>query len=218
MQPTQPGPITPNHNPYDFIVAPQKPPKKSLFAGGSLAGKLLLGVGVLAIITVVLVALASLSGGTTSKDDYLKLLQQHAEIIRVAQLGETTAKDTPAQNLAIVTKQTFESQQTVVDNMALAGGLKKINPKEIALGVNAETDTKLTTAGQLNRFDEEFTSILKAELKDYQTTLKKIYDTTKSATDKANLEKIDSYIVTLLNGNPAAQSKTGNTDSTPATN
>ena len=217
MQPIKQPVVTPHHDPYDFIVNPAKAPKKSFLSGGSKPKKILMAVGILTVIVMLLAVVASVTGGTNSKDDYTKLLQQHAELIRVAALGEKSAKDTPAKNLAITTRLTLESQQATINSLAISSGIKKIDNKVVALGKDTATDKKLTDAGQVNRFDEVFIAILNDQLAAYQTTLKKVYDSSKSNSSKDKLSTLYDY-ATLLVNEAKAQSKTGSTDSTPATN
>lgn len=217
MQPQQPGHITANHNPYEFITNPVTAPKKSLFSGGSGPKKILLIVGGATVVLLLLVAVASmLGGGSAKKEDYTTMLQQQAEIIRVTDLGTKSAKNNEAKNLAITTRQTMESQTAAITAVAVAAGVKA-DKKVIAGGINKKTDAQLTSAEQLNKFDEQFITTLKSQLTDYQKTLKKLYDTSKSQKSKDTLSKNYDYIQLLL-GAGTQDAKSGSSESTPATN
>lgn len=211
MQPQSPG----TDNPYDFIASSGTPTKKSLFGGGK-QGKLFLGVAGLGIITVVLVIAALLFGGGGSSEDlYWKAIQQQSEISRVANLGAKSARNTQARNLAITARQTMSSQQTELYSLAKVAGIEKIEPKKVALGMNSKTDEQLTTANQTNQFDEKFIEIMTSQLKDYQATLKKLYDASSSDKNKATLDKLFSQVQILVK---SQTSTSGSSEETPATN
>lgn len=208
--------MQPQNNPYDFITTPASSPKKSLFGGGGGKQKIILVVGGLSIITLFLVVIASLFGGPGTKDYYLRAVQQHAEMIRITELGSASARDNEAQNLAITTRQTLQSQQTDLHNLAIAAGINKIEPKILEPGKDITTDEKLTTADQLNRFDEEFIAIIKEQLAAYQETLSIIYDNTRSEATKETLSSMYDESALLIGNIP--QSTTGGSEETPATN
>lgn len=217
MQTQQPGPITADHNPYEFITSPKAPPKKSLLGGGGGPQKVLLIVGGLSIVVLLLVVVGSLlGGGGAKKENYITMLQQQAEIIRIADLGSDSAKDNEAKNLAITTGQTMESQTAAITAVATSAGIK-IDKKVIAAGKNTKTDDKLTSAAQVNNFDKEFISILKESLAEYQKTLKTIYDSTKSQKSKDTLSQNYEYVQALI-GKTSQDAKSGTSESTPATN
>lgn len=217
MQSQQPGRITGDHDPYDFITNPKAAPKKPVFSGAAGPKKILLIIGGLTIAVLILSVLAAAFGsGSGSKETYTTMLQQQAEIIRIADIGIKSAKDAPAQNLAITTKQTMESQTVAITAVASSAGFK-IDKKQIAAGKNAETDEKLKNAEQINKFDEEFIVILKASLTDYQKTLKTIYDSSESKSSKETLDQNYTYVQSLI-GDTAQDAKSGTSESTPATN
>jgi hypothetical protein len=82
---------------------------------------------VIAVVVVVLLLAvgASLFGGSSSQDDYWTALRQHAETIRVSELGSDSARNNRAKNLAINTRQTLQSQQSTLNSLANAGGIKE---------------------------------------------------------------------------------------------
>ncbi len=203
------------HNPYEFITNSTNSPKKSLFSGGSKQGKIFLILGVLTLIVIALAFVASLAGGSVSKDDYAKLLQQQAEIIRISDLGLTGAKNKDAKNFVITTKETIQSQQVELTPLATAAGIK-VNTKLLAQGINATSDKQLTDAQQLNKYDEVIVTILSDSLRQYQQTLEKIYAGTKAETTQTTLS--DAYNAVDILTAKTAQSNSGTTESTPAAN
>lgn len=194
------------HNPYDFITNPQAPAKKSLLGGGG-KQKLILFVAGATVVTLILVIVASLFGGTSSTDSYWAALRQHTEIIRVTELGTTSARNNRAKNLAVTTRQTLQSQQTDLNSLAQkVGGIKKIEPKLLQAGKDATTDERLTKADQLNKFDEEFLTVLHEELTAYQAMLKTLYDDSSSQTTRDILSGMYDQIQLLVDG--SAQTET----------
>lgn len=212
MQPQAPSS---GSNPYEFITSPNKPVKKSLFGGGT-SGKLFPILILVVIVVVVLAIGASLLGGGSSKDDYTKLLQQQAEILRISDLGLKDARGSGAKNFTITTKETIYSQQGTLTKLA-ASAKVKLKPKVLAAGKNANTDKKLTDAQQTNKYDEVLVTILKDNLKQYQQTLKKIYDSTSKKATKTTLDESYAAVQILINAQ-TQDVNSGTAADTPATN
>lgn len=211
MQPQTPS----TGDPYDFITNPSKPAKKSLFGGGP---KLLPIVALAAIIVVVLViGVSLLSGGGSLKKDYTTLLQQQTEILRISDLGLKNARSSDARNFAVITKESIYSQQGTLTKQAASVAKVKLKAKELSAGKNADTDKKLTAGEQTNKYDEVLVGVLQDSLKQYQQTLKKIYDQTNKKTAKDNLDEAYASVQVLINAS-AQGAKSGATDGTPATN
>lgn len=201
-------------NPYDFITTPGASTKKSLFEGMS---KLRM-VGLAAAVLVVLFGGLSLfSGGDSLKKDYTTLLQQQAEILRITDAGLKTARSTAGKNFAMTTKESIYSQQIALTKQAASSAKVKLKPKVLAAGKSADTDKKLTSADQNNQYDEVLVTVLKDNLKQYQQTLKKIYDQTHKTADKTALDEAYAGVQVLVDL-PTQDIKSGTTDGTPATN
>lgn len=184
MQPEQ----TPPHNPYDFITNPSTPPKKTLLGAGSAKSKIFAIIGIVTILTIVLALVATLlGGGSDSKTTYTKLLQQQTEIIRIADLGSKDGQSNETKNLSITVSQTLVSTKKDLTALAEAAGAD-INPKTIALGKDAAADKSLTTASQINNYDQVFTKILTDKLNEYKETLKQLYDGTSKQKTRDTLE------------------------------
>src|SRR5580765_5748058 len=107
--PLQPG--TPAKNPYEFITQGTPPVKKGLFSGNSKKARILLVVGGLLILAIIASIIIGLVSGSNKgpKDDYLSLLQQQTEIIRICGIATTKAKQAEAKNLAVTTNYTLSS-------------------------------------------------------------------------------------------------------------
>lgn len=170
-------------------------------------------------VLVILLAIATtvFGGGQSNQDLYWKAIRQHAEIIRVSELGSTSARNNAAKNLAINTRQTMQSQQTDLYALATAAGIKKINPKDAQAGKDTSTDDKLTKADQLNEYDQAFMDVMKTELQQYQSTLKEIYDKTKSEKNKTLLSNFYTQAQVLID-ETGQSSTSGSSADTPATN
>ena len=184
MQPQYPSPAPPPVVPtgngqqqYDFIFNDGKPVKKSLIPGGGSKKNRLIIAGVGAVILIMLIVIIAGLINNASKGDTSALVsaaKQQQELIRVADIGIDKAKTQAAKNIAITTKLALASQQTEMQAAITTAGL---NSKKVLTGSkNTETDSKLTTAEQNNRFDEEFLGIMSTSLTEYQKTVKTAYD------------------------------------------
>jgi hypothetical protein len=196
-------PVTPRHNPYEFITNPGPPPKKSLLPKvNSKKQRLIIAVaGAVVLLLIGLILLSLLNSGSAAlKADYLKLLQQQTELIRVSDVGATKAKQSEAKNLAITAKLTLTSQQIETLKLAKSAGAET-NPKFLTLGKNAQTDTQLTTAEQANQFDVTFVKTMLEGLQAYQQTLKKVQDAS-DANTKATLSTYYSAVSSLIGPPP----------------
>lgn len=203
--PPAPPPMSPNHtgsNQYEFILNPAQSPKKRLLpGGGSMKQRLLLvaaGVVVLLILFLVVTALLG-SAGSAVKQDWQKLVEQQTELIRVSDIGIQKARGKEAKNLATTTKLSLESSQIGLQALASKADAET-DAKKIG-GRNAQTDSSLTQAEQTNQFDEVFTTLLYKQLRDYQATLKKLYDSSSNDKTKQQLQEAYSNVGVLLSGN-----------------
>lgn len=177
-----PPPITPQKpiNPYDFLEDKPKP-KKSLIplpSGGSKTQRLIIvGVGAVILIILGMVVMAILSApGNAATKDLVLAAQQQNELIRVAGIGAKDATSPDTKNLAVNTKATLSSDQPKLQ--AIVSKSKKVDARLLALGKDNTTDALLTNAKQSNRFDKVFADILKRELVEYSSTLKRVHDNT----------------------------------------
>lgn len=185
--PYQPG--TPSNNPYDFITNPPESPKRGLFSGGSKNQRVLLIGGLATVLLTIGVLIAAVLSSSDSgvKQDYLSLIQQQAEIVRISEIGEETAHDTTAKNLAITTKLSVSSDHAATLAIAKKAGAPT-DIKSIALGKNDKVDALLTDAEQVNQFDEVFIKTMDELLSTYQQLLKKLYNQSTNPDTKKTLQ------------------------------
>lgn len=201
--PPAPPPLQPmsgQSNPYDFITNSANKPKKSLLSGGGSKTRriIIVGVGAVVLLMVGLIVASLLrSGGASQKIDYLSLVQQQAELIRISEIGVSKSRQSTAKNLAITTSLSLASQQTETLELAKKAGAST-DPKTLALSKNAKTDELLTSADQSNQFDQTFIETLKAALEKYRTLLRKIYQNTAGASAKQTLSEHYKSISDLL--------------------
>lgn len=199
-------PVTKNHDPYAFITNPPPQPKKKLISGDTSKKTRLMivicGGLVLIMVLIILYGLIFSSGG--QKVDYLSLVQQQTELVRISDIGVQKARGAEAKNLAITTKYSLISQQAPAQQLAQKAGVDTSN-KSLILGKDAKTDAKLVAAEQTNQFDSVFMATIQTSLKKYQQTLKTIRDGTSSTATKATLTQYHTAIGNLL---PAQSNKT----------
>lgn len=187
-----PPPIQPSpggHNQYSFITDPSKQGKKSLLpSGGDKKGRIMIVVGgLLGLMVLGVIALVVISSvGSGDKKDWATLAQKQQELIRISEIGLSKATVRDTKNLAATTSLSLKSSQATVNSLAKKNGAQ-VDAKSLALGKNSQTDVALKAAEQTNQFDATFQTILKTELNEYQTLLKKLHDGTSSKSTKSNL-------------------------------
>lgn len=200
MPPSQPQ--YPQQNPYDFIMNSGQPQPKKTFGlpgGGSKIQRILLIAGGGAIVLLILVMVLSMisSGGKEQGQRLLGIAQQQTEIVRVTALARDKARTSSAQTLAATTSITIQSSQNDIAELLKKSGVKA-DAKILAGKVNGKTDATLEAATQNNRYDEVFTELIVAELKNYQANLKEAYDSSSNKTQKEVLEAAFVSTATLL--------------------
>lgn len=197
MQPNNAPPAPPPYqpmpqpsNPYEFITDSGQSSKRKLLPGSSKKGRIItVLVGLMVLIILAFIVLSLLGRGSASvKSDYLSLAQQQTELIRISEIGVSKSRQSEARNLAITTKLSLVSQQPTTLRLAKKAGADT-NAKMLALGKDAKTTELLTNADQSNQFDSVFLQTVRAKLKTYQLTLKKIYDASSSKSTKDILSK-----------------------------
>lgn len=192
-------PITPSHNPYDFITQPPGSRKGRFLGTGNKKQRIIIAlvvVLILSLLTALVVVLLSQSGNKL-KADYLSLTQQQAELIRISDIGISKANRSEAKNLAVNTKLSLLSEQPAILGLAKKAGVKT-DAKILGLGKDTQTDTALTAAAQTNQFDTVFIKTLQGKLKEYQKTLQTIYDASPSQTTRDTLSKSYKNTDTLI--------------------
>ncbi len=189
-----------NPNPdYNFIMNNGQPAKKSLLPKGNSTLQRVLVFAVLAavLITAVAVVFSFLfSSKTNNTEKLVTIAAKQTELARVAAIGEKEAVGTDAKNLAsTVSLSLISGQQQLVDVIKKQG--RKIGSGELDGTKNAQTDQQLTTAGQSNQFDEKFTEIMQAGLRDYQKDLSDAHNASTSTLEKQTLENLFNQVKLL---------------------
>jgi len=212
MQPDQsynPVPSAPPANQYDFIMNngadQQKPGKFGLPSGNSTKQRVLIIFGGLLILLIIGFFLLTLlnSGGQSKSEKLLVVAQDQTELIRVSDsiISNKAVRSSTTLVLANNVSLSTNSAKLQVADLLSKGGVKS-NDKKLALKLNAQTDTKLTTAAQNNRFDEVATEVLQTELKSYRLSVKSAYDVVSKEGDKKILSDIYRSVGLLLGEKP----------------
>lgn len=177
VQPPQPMSPPPPQQPsgsdqYDFInnPTPKSTKSKFSFSGGSSKLKIL-AIG-LAVFTVFVMIFSLLfSGGGGDAEALLVVAKKQNQIIALAKIGTEKSGSVKAQNLAVASYQTLQTDQNQTLSL-IEGNGKKVKLKEYASAPDGEVVSELTKAATNGRFDEAFTNNMKTALEDYQTFLK----------------------------------------------
>lgn len=189
-----------NQNPYDFILNPAAPPKKSILPAGNSKKQrifLIAGGGVILLMLMVVVAGLLSSAGSAQKQDWQDLMEQQTELIRVSDIGVQKAKGSEAKNLATTTKLSLETSKFALQGFASKAGAD-VSEKRLAAGRDAQTDSTLEQAEQSNEFDKAFISTIRKQLLTYQQLLKKLYDGTTSDKTKTELQAAHQNVTLLI--------------------
>jgi hypothetical protein len=182
MQPSQP-----QSNPYDFIVNPLKPPKKSMFAGASFGLKVALLVGGAVFIIIVLAVLFSSVFKNEGNVPFLTAVaQDQAEIIRVTTKANTQAVSADSKGFSETVSLSVGTDQQKLLTFLTTSGVK-LSTKTLGLGLKASTDQSLAAATQASNYDETFGNIMQNYLTDYANDLKAAFGNTQNGTEKSLL-------------------------------
>lgn len=157
----------------------------------------MVGLG-LALLTVGIVVFSLIFGsGSSGTENIVKAVKQQQEIIRVAEVGEKSARTSATQTFATSTKLSVSTSQT--EMLAYLNGKdRKLKGKELAEEFNAKTDAQLQTATDNGTFDDVFTAIMVKELTAYGQNLSDYYKGENSKARKQLLENAYSQVQGLL--------------------
>jgi hypothetical protein len=204
MQPQNPY-IENGHDPYSFIMNPAPPPKKRALGLDPFIMRIILVSGAaFALMAVVAVVLNATTGSKTNTADLTALAQTQNEIIRVAQVGNTTAVQQTTKNLAITTQYSLMTEQANVLAFLSRHGVS-LKSKDLKLKQNAATDRQLASAKATSTFDLVFSQIMQQELQSYASTLKKLYSSSSTQKEKDLLSSDYSDVQLLISQIPYTQ-------------
>ena len=168
-QPKQP------ENPYEFIMNPPQPPKKSSPFSGLGKMPIYIGAG-LGLLLLVFLVLALMSGGGNSSTtvQLASLAAEQEEIIRVSDLALKSSKDTATLTTATTVKASLVSEQKqALDLMSSQGG--KLAKGQLNSKKDSKTDAEIAQAVQSNTLSKVYNDYLAQSLRDYQKKLKTLY-------------------------------------------
>lgn len=183
MQPQQPvygAPAPPPIQPdYDFIINPEQPGRRrpSLGGGSMLSRILIVGVGLIILITAFSIIKGVLGGGG-NKAAMLHVAQDQQEIIHLT----TPAIQIP--NISTANKDFAVSANLVVTSQQsqlvtyLQKQHQKIPLSQLNLKVSPTLDTSLKMAAASSTYDQTFKDIMNSQLTDYESALKLAYSQT----------------------------------------
>jgi len=188
--PTPQSAPTPQGNPYDFILNPQKPKKAYKGLHGLARTIILIVAGTILFMVIAGFILNALLPKKISKEDMLGLAQSQTEIIRITDQGASAATKQVARNFATTISATILTQKKQTVDLLAKNGVKT-NSKELALKQNATNDQKLASAKATSTYDKAFTEITQAELQKYSNLLKQL--STKATTQDERIRLGDYY-------------------------
>jgi hypothetical protein len=182
--------------PYDFIVNPStKPPKRRLGLPGGTKLVYFAGGGVLLV--VLLFVLLSFTRGGGSNPALTSIAQQQAELARIAELHYNDVRDSATKNFVISTELSLASAKTEYLQYLSNNGAG-ISEKQVALGMNSQTDTALDSALASDTLDSTLRTTLQTQLQRYQQTIHTAYNASGNDKTKALLQDLFNQATLLL--------------------
>lgn len=184
--PTSAG-ISNGHNPYEFIVNPNKPSRKRSF--GKPTSKLQFGLiigGAVALLIIAAVVMSSLKP-KGSTPGLIEIAERQQEITRVATAATQTATGQDAKNFVATTYLVALSDQAQILGILKSHGIK-LGTKQLATYQSTETDTLLANAATANNYDTAVVQSLSDQLQTYENLLQKTYKQTSNPTSQKMLQ------------------------------
>ncbi len=190
--------------PYDFIMnSGASPQKRGLLPSNTTKKQRVLmmaGAGVVFLIIFGIVLSLFFNRPDPALGASLKMAQQHTELLRVADIGTRQAKSSTTRHLSATVKLSLQSSEDSI--LSIANKNRKLTPAHLNAAKNLGTDENLTSASQNNRFDEEFTSTIHAQISEYLKQIQVVKDATKSDQDKKTLGEIHDQLARILPSDP----------------
>lgn len=206
QNPVQPNTSSPNPDfsqpqgqPYDFIMNPQKPPKKSFF-GGSTSPLIRVAIILVSILLLLLllIILKNALAGKPKLDSYVTVAQDQQELIHLAtNASQQQDLSTNNHNLAATAQLSLASGQSQVLKY-LSSNRFKVSAKTLALKVSANTDQQLASAEAAGTYNQTFQSIMQSQLNSYANDMKLAYQQNSGKNGRALLNNQYNQAVLLL--------------------
>jgi len=164
---------------YEFILNPQKPPKKPLidFSGASMFKRLLLvGGGLIGLIILASVLFSFLNNaGNAQKERLLEIAQTQEEIIRIADSAVEKISDRNLLYKAEGVKLIMTSSQQDTLSALSKRGVKKVG-KKLSGGQNSQNDELIIEGEQNGNLDEVYQALLDKQLSNYGLQLQAAFE------------------------------------------
>jgi hypothetical protein len=176
----QPAPAAPGQQPYDFIMNPEKPsrPHLSLPGGSSKPVRAAFIAGSLIIVLILLSVVRGIFSDKPDLTSFISVTQDQQELIHLADnAGKERDLSLTNQNFVATAQPSLSSSQSEILTYLAANNLK-MNSKTLNLKVNAQTDTRLTTAAAATTYNQTFQEIVKTQLEVYLKDLDQAYKQT----------------------------------------
>lgn len=205
-------------NPYEFILNPQQPPKKSL--GGKFGNRFIITIslivgGTFILMIIVALLLNALAPAKISKEDLIGLAQTQTEIHRISSQASSDATQQVTKNLATTIEYTMVTQQKQTIDV-LAKNNVELGKKELSLKQNATTDQRFATAKSTSTFDQTFTDIIQDELTNYADTLKRLSSKGNNRTERDRMSDYYRQVQQLISQIPYTQDNLESAGGVPA--
>jgi hypothetical protein len=162
-----------------------KPPKKGLGLPGGTKLAFAAGGGVLVVIA--LFVILSFTSRGSSNPALTHVAQEQAELSRVAGLHYGDVKDPATKNFVITTQLSLASAKADYLKYLGSNGVK-IDDKQVALGLNAQTDAALDSAQTSGTLDSTVRTTLQTQLQQYQQTIQSAYKASSNDQTKSLLQ------------------------------
>jgi hypothetical protein len=183
----------PNPNdPYSFLHE-QKPVR----TGPSKQQILLIAVVAGVVVTLLAILFFVLFGSGSGNDELVSIAARQKEIIRVATLGNDSARSSNAKSMAITT--TYAMTTANSDTLKyLRTQNRRPTATELGKYKSSKTTSALTSAKQAGQFDQTFVPKLRQELTDYQEAVVAESKIAPTRAEKDLLKKLYDQSVLLL--------------------
>ncbi len=201
------SPVAAGQPTYDFIINPAQAARQSAFAklpGGT--NPLIIKIGLISGGLVVVLIIFSILKGLLTSDGNRPLLisvAQHQQSI--IHLTAAAAKENSLtlhnKNFALTAQTSLTTGESKMIAYLGKTGVKKVDPKLLALKVSAKNDQELALAATAGNYNPAFQEIMKSQMRQYQLALQAAYKLTPGKNGRILLNdqfKQSELLVTLL--------------------
>lgn len=191
---------TPPQNQFDFLNAQPAKQKKSFLSSNNPKQKMLISVlFVLAVLIIAIIAVVVFRS-LTKKDYsvYKSLVTQQNEIVRIAAVGVTKARDTSVKNYAATIGAVTLTEKNDTLAFARKAGVK-INDKDLEAAKDAANDKALATAETNNQYDQKLVELLNSLVIAYQKDIQSAATGVTTKSEKAVVVKLQNNAKIIAN-------------------